>query len=137
MARVGDGFVDAFHVAAIKDDARGTGVDQPANAEPGAGVQDVHGADDVGQEVVPLAAGDARPGGAADATELRNVPLVLHDSEGIQLRVAAARQADHLIAALNQAAHDGTAEKTAAAGNERLHDVFLAAQAANFWRKIF
>ena len=59
MARVRHRFVDAFHVAAVEDDAGRTGVDEPANAVRTAGGEDVVGADDVGAVVLGVAAADA------------------------------------------------------------------------------
>src|SRR5262249_12568062 len=63
----------------------------------------------------------------------------LLDAQSVQLRVIAAREASDRVSAGPQPAHDRSAEKTAAAGDERAHahdGSFRAAHSASFSRPI-
>src|SRR5262249_48072718 len=57
-------------------------------------------------------------------------------AQALQLRVAAAREAAHLMSFGQQGAHHRAAQETAAAGDQRLHLSFSSAHTASFSRKI-
>ncbi len=109
------------------------GVDQPADAVRAAGVEHVPGADHIGLVIALVAAPRAGLRGVVedrveaarecghDRIAVGEVSGDLAHADGIQRRVMAAVEAGDFVAAFDQAAAQGLAEKSTAAGDQDLH----------------
>src|SRR5262245_4148286 len=109
MFRIGDRLVDAFHIAAVEDNDRGTGEDEPADAVACAGGNDVFGAGNIGGEVIAILAPDSGLGrdmednvtpsdGSSHGGAIRDVAANLFDVQFAQMGMVAAAERPHHVA---------------------------------------
>ena len=112
-----------------------------------AGRNDIFRPEHIDTVVVLVCAPDSRLGrdmkdnvaafrSAEDVVGSRQIPRPLLHAEGSQVRVSGSGKATHPGAALQEFAHNRTAEKSAAAGDEGFHRACCAAQRASFSRNI-
>src|SRR5258708_2392942 len=147
MLRIGGGFIDAFHIAAVENDARRTCENKPADAPAPTSIKDSLRTNNIGFVESRIPAQNAGLGGEMEnqVAPLRRghdrlpvsqvAPTDLH-APGAKVRIFSTRKTAYGVAALQQTFDNSPAQKPASSRNERSHGNCLAAQSASFSRKI-